>query len=41
MDEEMAAALEEDRLVGDVPKLLKDIRVVYELLLDQKHTVPD
>eukprot|EP00816_Leptocylindrus_hargravesii_P008319 CAMPEP_0196809672 /NCGR_PEP_ID=MMETSP1362-20130617/9581_1 /TAXON_ID=163516 /ORGANISM="Leptocylindrus danicus, Strain CCMP1856" /LENGTH=745 /DNA_ID=CAMNT_0042184427 /DNA_START=239 /DNA_END=2476 /DNA_ORIENTATION=- len=35
---EMAAALEDDRLVGDVPKLLKDIRVVYELLLDQKHT---
>lgn len=35
---EVAAALEDDRLVGDVPKLLKDIRVVYELLLDQKHT---
>eukprot|EP00815_Leptocylindrus_aporus_P011166 CAMPEP_0116056302 /NCGR_PEP_ID=MMETSP0322-20121206/3944_1 /TAXON_ID=163516 /ORGANISM="Leptocylindrus danicus var. apora, Strain B651" /LENGTH=573 /DNA_ID=CAMNT_0003540115 /DNA_START=259 /DNA_END=1981 /DNA_ORIENTATION=- len=35
---EMASALEETQLVGEIPKLIKDIRVVYELLLDHKHT---
>ena len=35
---EMASSLEATQLVGEIPKLIKDIRVVYELLLDHKHT---
>ena len=35
---EMASSLEASQLVGEIPKLIKDIRVVYELLLDHKHT---
>ena len=35
---EMASSLEATQLVGEIPKVIKDIRVVYELLLDHKHT---
>jgi serine/threonine protein kinase len=35
---ERAAALEDSRDSGETPKLLRDLRCAYELILDHKHT---